>query len=101
MPREEQILAEIRSCLRGVSNDLRGYRVVLFGSRACGNARPRSDFDVGVLGPRNLPPRTFHKIGDLLDEIPTLYAIDWVDLTAAAESFRREAMKQTELLYHG
>jgi len=75
--------------------------VFLFGSRASGRAGPRSDFDVGVLGPTRLPATTFHKIGELLDGIPTLYGIDWVDFNASSSSFRREAVKQTELLYHG
>ena len=44
------ITEEIRKVCARMAVDLRGYRVVLFGSRAAGDARDRSDFDVGVLG---------------------------------------------------
>jgi len=41
---------------------------------------------------------TFYKMEDLLEEIPTLYRIDWVDLNRVSPEFRREALKQTEVL---
>ena len=59
-----------------MEDDLRGYRVVLFGSRTAGTSRDRSDFDVGVMGDTPLPLATFYKMEDLFDEIPTLYRID-------------------------
>jgi uncharacterized protein len=79
--------------------DLRGYRVVLFGSRAAGDARDRSDFDVGVLGDAPLPLKTFYEMEDLFDGIETLYRIDWVDLNRVSPEFRREALKKSETLY--
>jgi predicted nucleotidyltransferase len=79
--------------------ELRGYRVLLFGSRASGNARERSDFDVGVIGEQPLPFKTFYKLEDLFEQIETLYRIDWVDLNCTSPEFRREALKKTEVLY--
>ena len=99
MSRSDEILAAIRAVLDGFAEELRGYRVVLFGSRATGRARERSDFDIGVSGPSPLPAAVFHRIADRLDEIPTLYRIDWVDLTAASPTFQREALKTTEVLH--
>ena len=78
---------------------MRGYQVFLFGSRTSGTARDRSDFDVGVLGDTPLPLATFYKMEDLFEEIPTLYRIDWVDLNRVSPEFRREALKQTEVLW--
>ena len=78
---------------------LRGYRIVLFGSRAAGNALERSDFDVGVLGDAPLPLKTFYEMEDLFDRIETLYRIDWVDLNRVSPKFRNEALKKTEPLY--
>ena len=94
-----KITDEIRKVCVQMAGDLQGYRVVLFGSRAAGNARDRSDFDVGVLGDVPLPLKTFYEMEDLFDEIETLYRIDWVDLNRVSPEFRREALKKTEALY--
>lgn len=92
-------MEEIRKICALMAADLRGYRVVLFGSRAAGAARERSDFDVGVLGETPLPLAIFYKMEDLFEEIETLYKIDWVDLNRASSEFRREALTKTEALY--
>lgn len=52
----------IRACLARFAGELRGYRVILFGSRATGAAGPRADFDLGVLGPGPLPLDPFHRV---------------------------------------
>ncbi|NCD34905.1 MAG: nucleotidyltransferase domain-containing protein [Spartobacteria bacterium] len=99
MMREQQILTEIEYVLQCVGDELTGYRVVLFGSRAAGTAGPRSDFDIGVMGGRGLPLKTFYKIQDMFDQIETLYSIDWVDLNDTRDEFRKEAMKYVKVLY--
>jgi predicted nucleotidyltransferase len=94
-----KIVEEIRRVCESMSDDLQGHRVVLFGSRASGDARERSDFDVGVLGDHPLPLKVFFRMEDLFDEIDTLYKIDWVDLNRVSPEFHREALKKMEALY--
>jgi predicted nucleotidyltransferase len=53
--RENQILNWIRKGLEQFEGELRGRQVVLFGSRAAGSARERSDFDIGVMSEQPLP----------------------------------------------
>lgn len=96
---EMKIIEEIRRACASMADELRGRRVVLFGSRASGDARERSDFDVGVLGDRPLPLKAFYRLEDLFDEIHTLYRIDWVDLNRVSSEFHREALKKTKVLY--
>ena len=91
---------DIREVLASSSDLLRGHRVVLFGSRAAGTARERSDFDIGVDGDAPLPLADFYVIADKLDSVRTLYRIDWVDLCRTADSFRLEALKCSRILYH-
>lgn len=98
MTREEQIKDMIRGCLRSAASELRGFRVVLFGSRAAGTARERSDFDVGVLGSEPVPLSTFYRLQDRLEDLPTLFQIDWVDLNRVSPEFRRQALARTETL---
>ncbi|MHB8742017.1 MAG: nucleotidyltransferase domain-containing protein [Sulfuricaulis sp.] len=97
--RAGEIKRLIQRELRRMAPALRGYRIYLFGSRASGTARERSDFDVGVLGEQPLPLKTFYKIEDIFDDLPTLYRIDWVDLNRASPEFRDRALRRTVILY--
>ncbi len=98
--RETEILQAIRQTLAGFADQLHGHRVILFGSRAAGTARARSDFDVGVDGADPLPLGTFFAIGDRLEALPTLYRIDWLDLQRVSETFRHTALAHQLELYH-
>ncbi len=66
--------------MRQFAPQLRGHRVILFGSRASGTARLRSDFDVGVIGDEPLPVKVFYEIDDMRAQIVTtgerLYCAD-------------------------
>ena len=101
MTREDTIKQLIKQEILKVSSELRGYRVFLFGSRAIGNARERSDFDIGIIGDEPISLQTFYKIDDLLDSIETLYKIDFVDFNRAASSLKTEALKVVEPLFNG
>jgi predicted nucleotidyltransferase len=97
--REAEIEQMIRACLARFAGELRGYRVILFGSRATGAAGPLADFDLGVLGPEPLPLDTFYRVQDALEELPTLYTVDWVDLQRTSPEFRRSALENCRTLY--
>ena len=99
MTREQEILNEIRCQLDKVKTELTGFKVVLFGSRATGTAHERSDFDIGIYGKERVPVSTFYRISDLLDQVQTLYQIDWVDLHETTKPFRQEALKHAKVLY--
>ena len=101
MTREEQIKSMIANVMGKFSPQLRGHKVVLFGSRASGKAKQRSDFDVGVIGDKPLPVKVFYEIDDMLENLPTLYRIDWVDLNNAAPSLRKRALDHAEVIYEG
>jgi predicted nucleotidyltransferase len=99
MNREEHVKLMISDVMRHFAPQLRGHKVVLFGSRAGGKARQRSDFDVGVIGDEPLPIKVFYEIDDMLENLPTLYRIDGVDLNRAAPSLRERALAKTEVIY--
>ena len=56
---------------------------------------------MGVVGDTPLPLADFYAIEDVLDELPTLYRIDWVDLASVNERFRERALRQVEVIYGG
>ncbi len=73
------------------------YRVFLFGSRATGTARDRSDIDIGIEGPAPVRREVLAAIHDELDEAPTLYTVDVVDFARMSETFRRVARERIQL----
>ena len=99
MRREDEIRELLRDMFHNSRDRLAGYRVVLFGSRARGDAKPRSDFDVGVIGTTPLPLNDFYVLEDKIEDLPTLYRIDWVDLARVDDKFRRSALADIEVIY--
>jgi len=97
--RQERILTLLRQVFDHHRHRLRGYRILLFGSRATGRAQERSDFDIGVIGERPLPLEDFYAIEDDIEALPTLYQIDWVDLNRASDELREEALKEGRIIY--
>ena len=97
--RAQQIREEIRAKLREAAPLLQGFKVVLFGSRAQGTQKERSDFDVGILGERPMPAQDLFRIEQALEDIDTLYTIELVDLGRTSPRFRAEALSEVEVLY--
>ena len=73
------------------------YRVFLFGSRAAGTARDRSDIDIGIEGPAPVPRAALAAIQDEIEEAPTLYSIDIVDFRRLPAKFRQIARQRIPL----
>ncbi len=71
------------------------YRAFLFGSRARQSAAANADWDIGILGPDELPGHTLQRIHADLDDLPTLHRFDVVDLNSVSEQFRSQAMQAT------
>ncbi len=71
-----------------------GYQAVLFGSRATGKARLRSDWDIGLLGPKPLRGAIVQRIRFDLEDMRTLHSFEVVDLMKTAEFFRKAALRK-------
>ncbi len=71
-----------------------GTRVWWFGSWPEGRARPRSDIDIAVLPPPEVPPERVAAFRAAVDELPTLYRIDLVDLREVSEEFRARILQR-------
>jgi len=100
-PKDDPVLKRFRAALGEAYGD-RLERVVLFGSRARGEHRPDSDYDIAVF---------IREPGDLWDELGTLAEITTdilVDTGAeisakqfAAVSYRETSLFMSELLRDG
>ena len=73
------------------------YQVFLFGSRATGLARARSDIDIGIEGPAPVPREALAAIHEELEDAPTVYTIDVVDFARLPEKFREVAHQRIPL----
>lgn len=62
-------------------------RVILFGSRARGDAGPRSDVDLAVEAPL-LTPRDWLRLSEMSEEADTLLKVDLVRLEEAPAELR-------------
>lgn len=74
------------------------YKIFLFGSRAEGVNRERSDIDVGLDGPRPISFAILGRIREELGNLPTLYKIDVVDFQSVSPDFRTIALRHIEPL---
>jgi len=90
-------IAEIREKLsRYFSAD--DYFVFLFGSRAAGQARPNSDWDIGVIGRERVGGRIMEKAREELETIRTLHTFELVDFANISEDFKNIAMQNIKPL---
>lgn len=81
---------EIQKSIQKLAQEYGVQKVILFGSRARGDNRERSDIDIAVQG-----GDTFRFALDVEDKVPTLLFFDVVNLDEAVqpellESIRRE-----------
>lgn len=79
-----------------VTEGLQGHsvRVFLFGSRARGDARPGSDFDVALLAKEPLPRDKLSRIREALEESHVPVTVDLVDLGEAPAALRAHVLKE-------
>jgi predicted nucleotidyltransferase len=81
----DKILAEVAGI---VKRHLPHARVFLFGSRARGDARETSDFDIAVDAGSKISLGMIARIKDEIDELRTLKSIDIIDLNRVNPAFK-------------
>ncbi len=81
----EQIIKEVEEICR----NFQAKEVILFGSRAKGTARERSDIDIAVAGVKN-----FEALVEEVENLPTLYSIDIVNIDTCKNQLLLEDIKQ-------
>jgi predicted nucleotidyltransferase len=73
-------------------------RVILFGSRARGEAQPRSDVDLAVEAPA-ASVRDWLRLADIAEDAETLLSIDLVRLEQAPPDLRERIQAEGRVLY--
>ncbi len=65
-------------------------RILWFGSWAKGTARPHSDIDLAIIPPKEATRRDWSRLRERIEEMPTLYSFDLVNLGEVSEALRSE-----------
>ena len=73
-------------------------RVILFGSRARGDNRVRSDIDIAVACPR-ASQREWLDLCDAVDDADTLLPVDLVRLDTVGEPIKSRILREGRVLY--
>lgn len=78
--------------IRNVTKLCRNFgakKIILYGSRAKGTARERSDIDIAVSGVKN-----FDDLAEQVEELPTLYSVDLLDMDRCRNQLLLEDIRQ-------
>jgi predicted nucleotidyltransferase len=77
---------------------IKPQRIILFGSRARGDAQERADYDIAIDG-ENLTPVQLAQIRADLETLPTLLSIDVVWMNRVTDKLRRRILDEGKVLY--
>ena len=74
--------------------------IILFGSRARGDHRENSDFDIALKSTTAIPSAAWAKLQLAIDEEPiTLYRVDLVNLSQLNEDYIKRILSEGKNLY--
>ena len=94
--RERDIAREVARLARSVLGE--DAEVIWFGSWPQGKALPHSDIDVAISTGEPIAPERMGRLQEAVDELPTLFEIDIMDLNATGPALREEILKHGERL---
>jgi len=92
----DEILADATNI---IARHLPDARIFLFGSRAKGDARETSDFDIAVDAGSKISLGVIARIKDEIDELRTLKSIDLIDLNRVNPKFKTIIRKSGVNIY--
>jgi predicted nucleotidyltransferase len=96
LARPAQIARDVAQLARSLLGQ--DMEVIWFGSWPQGKARPHSDIDVAISIGVPISPERMGILKEAVDDLPTLYEIEIVDLNAAGPKLREEILRHGERL---
>ena len=89
---------DITTAVDDIARQFKVERIILFGSRARGDARLRADIDVAVECPE-ADSRRWFDIEEAAENTPTLLKIDLVRLDRAPADLAANILREGKILY--
>ena len=74
-------------------------KIILFGSRARGDNRENSDFDIACIFKQKNEQAWSHLLVNLHEEVMTLWSVDLVDYSELSEEYKNNIKKEGVTLY--
>ncbi|HQQ50960.1 MAG TPA: nucleotidyltransferase domain-containing protein [Spirochaetota bacterium] len=74
-------------------------RIILFGSRAKGNANKGSDIDIALEDEKALTFREMRKMKELIDDVSGLYSVDIIVLSKVDDTFKDSIKESGVVIY--
>ncbi len=74
------------------------YKVFIFGSRATGDSKKFSDYDIGIIGKKSVPWKTLALIEEALEESDLPFKVDIVDFSLVSSKFKKVALSNIKRL---
>lgn len=93
----EKLKKEIVTILKKHLN-LKSVKIFFFGSRVTGKGDERSDIDIGLEGPQEIPLEIMSKIKEEIEDLPIFYKIEIVDFKKVSPDFYQVAHKKIEMI---
>ncbi|MEW5907625.1 MAG: nucleotidyltransferase domain-containing protein [Patescibacteria group bacterium] len=78
--------------------NLRDYKIFIFGSRAKGRARKFSDYDVGIIGKKEVPSEKMILIEEEFENSDLPYSVEVIDFAMVSDDFKKIALKKIKKL---
>ncbi len=95
-------MQEIQSLITKITSSItetKGIeKIILFGSRARGDADPKSDIDVAIICP-NITDRDWLDICDRVENIDTLLEINLIRFDSASKKLQNKILQEGITLY--
>ena len=82
----DEVICEVSKLCR----DFQADEVILYGSKAKGTARERSDIDIAVSG----CGMVLNELVEKIEELPTLYSVDLLNMDTCRNELLLEDIKQ-------
>ena len=98
---EHYPLKKLKKEITDITNkhlDTKNYKIFFFGSRVNGKGDEYSDIDIGIEGSKKLPWQAISNIKEDIENLPTLYKIDFIDFKSVNKQFYDFSIKNIETI---
>ncbi len=98
-PTYQSLPDSIKNLVKLIIQEINPNEIILFGSRARGDHRENSDFDIAVKT-SSIPSAAWAKLQVTLEEEPiTLYQVDLVDFSQLNDDYQKRISSEGKTLY--
>ncbi len=89
----------VQKVIKSLIEQVGPQKIILFGSRARGDHRENSDFDIAVMGRKN-SEREWNEALTMIEETPiTLHPIDIVEFEKLSDEYQSNIREEGKILY--